>query len=76
MKTLSIDDEFYNHLEVLAEKQQISVETAIQLAISHEVQRQETDVFFASRRRTFARSAFHSALASIADREPDEYDRL
>lgn len=76
MITLSIPDADYKHLETLAQSQNISIETAMSKAISHEVERYETSAFFAERRKRYNPSAFQAALQNISNDIAEEYDQI
>ncbi len=76
MITLNISDTLYKHLGTLARSQNITIETAMSKAISHEVQRYETSAFFAERRKRYNAAAFQAALHNISDTIPENNDQI
>jgi hypothetical protein len=78
MKTisLSIPDSLHASARELAEKEKISLNQLITLALAEKLSALMTEEYLSERARRGDRGKFERAMAKVADIEPEEGDRL
>ena len=78
MSTISVrlPDSLHRKLRELADKENVSINQLITLAVAEKVSALLTEDYLAERAARGERSKFEAALAKVADAPPDERDRL
>ena len=78
MSTLSLDipSFLYEQVKALADKEGVSINEFISMAVIEKVATLETADYLAERARRGSREKLLSVLAKAPDVEPEEYDRL
>jgi HicB family len=78
MKTisLSIPDSLHASARELAEKENLSLNQLITLALAEKISALMTEEYLSERARRGDRGKFERAMAKVADIEPEEGDRL
>ncbi len=78
MSTISVrlPDSLHRKLRELADKENVSINQLITLAVAEKVSALLTEDYLAQRAARSDRSKFEAALAKVADVPPDERDRL
>jgi hypothetical protein len=72
----NIPDALYQQLESFAEKEQISIDGLVAIAISSQISAWLTKDYLKERAERGSWDAFKRVLAKVPDVEPDEMDRL
>ena len=78
MSTISVrlPDSLHRKLRELADKENVSINQLITLAVAEKVSAMLTEDYLAQRAAPGDRSKFEAALAKVADVPTDERDRL
>ncbi|MFN8499237.1 MAG: toxin-antitoxin system HicB family antitoxin [Anaerolineae bacterium] len=78
MSTISVrlPDSLHRKLRELADKENVSINQLITLAVAEKVSALLTDEYLAERATRGERSKFEAALARVGDEPPDERDQL
>ena len=78
MSTISVrlPDSLHRKLRELANKENVSINQLITLAVAEKVSALPTQDYLAERAARGERSKFDAALAKVSDASPDERDRL
>ncbi|MBI1900753.1 MAG: toxin-antitoxin system HicB family antitoxin [Planctomycetia bacterium] len=74
--SLRLPDSLHQMLRTLAEKEQVSINQLITLAVAEKVASLATEDYLAVRAKRASRKKFRRAMAKVADVEPEERDRL
>lgn len=74
--TITLPDSLHCQFQQLAEREGISMDQLAALALTEKIAALMTTDYLAKRTHNGSRSQFEQALASVADVEPQEYDRL
>ena len=72
----NIPDVLYQQIETLANKQNISVEQLVTMALSAQICSWMTKDYLEEIAHQGSWEKFQQALAKVSDREPEDYDRL
>lgn len=78
MSTLSVrlPESLHRKIKELADKEGVSMNQFITLAVSEKMSALLTVDYLKSRARNADRSAFEKIMANVPDIEPEEYDKL
>lgn len=78
MSTLSVQlpNSLYKSLQDLAEREGISIEQFITMAVAEKMAALMTEGYLAERAKRGSREKYEAALAQVPDVEPEEYDKL
>jgi len=71
-----IPDSLYNQVRSLAEREHISIDQLVSIALAAQVSAWLTKDYIEERARRGSREGFLKALEQVPDVEPAEYDRL
>ncbi len=74
--SLRLPDSLHETARALAEKESISLNQLITLALAEKVSALMTEEYLEERARRGSRKKFRRALNKVADVEPEEHDRL
>jgi len=74
--SLRLPEYLHESARKLAERENISINQLITLALAEKVSALMTEDYLADRAKRGDRAKFEAALAKVADVEPDDYDRL
>ena len=74
--SLRIPDSLHTYAKVLAKEDGISVNQLITTALAEKMSALATETYLEERAKRGTRKAFESALASVADVDPEAEDRL
>ena len=72
----NIPDALYQQLESFAEKEQISMDGLVAIALSSQISAWLTKDYLEERAKRGSWDGFERVLAKVPDVEPDEMDRL
>ena len=72
----NIPDVLYQQLESFAEKEQISIEGLLAIALSSQIALWSTSDYLEEKAKRVNWDAFEKVLAKVPNVEPDECDRL
>lgn len=76
MIRLRLPDSLYKAAQKLAQRENISINQLIRLALAEKLSALLTEDYLKERAQRGSREAFEAAMAKVADAEPDERDRL
>jgi hypothetical protein len=74
--SLRLPDSLHEQVRLMAEKDNISINQMITLALAEKLSALMTEEYLESRAKRASRAKFKAAMAQIADVEPEEHDRL
>ena len=74
--TLRLPESLHERVRKLAEKEHVSINQLITLALTEKVSVLLADKYLKARAKRASRRQFTKAMAKVADIEPDEDDRL
>ena len=74
--TLRLPNSLHEQARQLAEKEQVSINQLIALALAEKVSALMTEEYLEERAKRGSREKFQQAMAKVAKVEPDEFDRL
>ena len=74
--SLRLPDSLHRMLRTLAEKDNVSINQLITLAVAEKISALATEDYLAARAKRASRKKFRRAMAKVADVEPEERDRL
>jgi len=74
--SLRLPDSLHETVRELAEKEHVSINHFIALAVSEKISALMTEEYLAERAKRGDRAKFEAALAKVPDVEPEEQDRL
>ena len=74
--SLRLPDSLHEQVRRTAEKEHVSINQVITLALAEKLSALMTEEYLASRSARASRAKFGLAMAQIPDVEPEEYDRL
>jgi hypothetical protein len=74
--SLRLPDSLHHKARELAEKEHISINQLITLALAEKLSALMTEEYLGERARRGDKARFQAAIAKVADVEPDEQDRL
>jgi hypothetical protein len=74
--SLRLPDSLHQKARELAEKENVSINQLITLALAEKISALMTEDYFAARAKRGSRKKFERAMANVPDVEPDEQDRL
>jgi len=74
--SLNLPHSLYNQVKELAEKESISINHLITLALSEKISALITEEYIQKRANRGSRIKFEQAMAKVAKVEPKEYDKL
>lgn len=74
--SLRLPDSLHNSVRELAEKENVSINHLITLALAEKLSALMTEEYLVERARRGNRERFQRALARVPDAEPDDQDRL
>lgn len=76
MLTVHLPDSLYKNLHELAQRDGISVDQFIAIAVAEKMAALMTETYLKERARRGSRAKYEAALAQVPDVEPEPYDRL
>jgi predicted transcriptional regulator len=74
--TLRLPDSLHRRVRELAEEDNISINQFIALALAEKVSALDTETYLTERAKRGSKEKFQRAMAKVADREPEEFDKL
>jgi hypothetical protein len=74
--SLSLPESLHRTARDLAEKENVSLDQLITLALAEKIAALMTEEYLGERARRGDRDAFHKALSKVPDVEPEDRDRL
>lgn len=74
--SLRLPDSLHQQARKLAEKERVSINQLITLALAEKISALMTEDYLAERARRGNREKFLAAMANVPNVEPEEYDRL
>ena len=74
--SLRLPDSLHEKARELAEREDVSINQFITLALAEKISALMTEEYLQERARRGSRAKFKRAMAKVADAEPDEQDRL
>lgn len=74
--TVHLPDSLHKSLHELAQRDGISVDQFIALAVAEKMAELMTETYLEERARRGSRAKYEAALAQVPDVEPEAYDRL
>ncbi len=74
--SLRLPDHLYETIQKLAERESISINQFITLALAEKLSALMTEEYLGERARRGDRKKFEKAMRKVADTEPEEQDRL
>jgi hypothetical protein len=74
--TVDLPKYLYDAIRELAERDNVSINQFITLAIAEKVSAMMTEEYLMERAKRGSREKFDAALSKVADVEPDEHDKL
>ncbi len=74
--SLRLPDSLHEQVRLMAEKDNISINQMITLALAEKLSALMTEDYLESRAKRASRAKFEAAMAQVADVEPEEDDRL
>jgi predicted transcriptional regulator len=74
--SLRIPDSLHEKVRQLAEKEHVSMNQLITLALAEKISALMTEEYLGERARRGDKAKFERAMAKVADVEPEERDRL
>jgi hypothetical protein len=74
--SLRLPESFHESARALAEKENISINQLITLALAEKVSALMTEEYLGARAKRGSKEKSHKAMAKVADVEPEEHDKL
>jgi hypothetical protein len=74
--SLRLPESLHESARALAEKENISINQLITLALAEKVSALMTEEYLGERAKRASKHKFHKAMAKVADVEPEEQDKL
>jgi predicted transcriptional regulator len=74
--TLRLPDSLHRRVRELAEEEKVSINQFIALALAEKISALDTETYLAERAKRGDKEKFKRALAKVADREPEDFDKL
>jgi len=74
--SLRLPDSLHIHVRKLAEREGVSINQFITLALAEKLSALMTEEYLGERARRGDRAKFQAAMAKVADVDPEERDRL
>jgi HicB family len=74
--SLRLPDSLHEQVRLMAEKDNISINQMITLALAEKLSALMTEDYLESRAKRASRAKFEAAMAQVADVQPEEDDRL
>jgi hypothetical protein len=74
--SLRLPESLHETVRALAEKENISINQLITLALAEKVSALMTEEYLGKRAQRGSKERFRKAMAKVADAEPEEQDRL
>ena len=74
--SLRLPESLHNSARALAAKESVSINQLITLALAEKVSALMTEEYLGKRAKRGDRQKFEKAMAKVADREPEEHDKL
>jgi hypothetical protein len=74
--SLRLPESLHESARALAEKENISINQLITLALAEKVSALMTEEYLGERAKRGSKEKFHKAMAKVADVEPEEQDKL
>lgn len=74
--SLRLPDSLHKQVKILAEKENVSINQLITLALAEKLSALMTEEYLEERAKRGNRLKFEQAMAKVARNEPEEYDRL
>jgi hypothetical protein len=74
--SLRLPDSLHECARELAQKENISINQLITLALAEKVSALMTEEYLGERAKRASKAKFRQAMSKVADAEPDEQDRL
>jgi predicted transcriptional regulator len=74
--SLRLPDSLHKHVRKLAEKERVSINHLITLALAEKLSALMTEEYLEERAKRGSRKEFERAMAKVPKVEPEEYDRL
>jgi hypothetical protein len=74
--SLQLPSSLHEQVCILAERENVSVNQLVMLALSEKVSALMTQEYLAERAERGSRENFENALAKVADTDPEECDRI
>jgi len=74
--SLRLPESLHESARVLAERENISINQLIALALAEKVSALMTEEYLGKRAKRGSRRKFDKAMAKVPDVEPEEYDKL
>jgi hypothetical protein len=74
--SLRLPDSLHESARALAEKENISINQLITLALAEKVSALMTEEYLGKRAKRGSKGKFHKAMAKVPDVEPEEQDKL
>ena len=74
--SLRLPESLHESARALAEKENISINQLITLALAEKVSALMTEEYLGERAKRGSKRKFHKAMAKVADAEPEEHDKL
>jgi hypothetical protein len=74
--SLRLPDSLHEQVRLMAEKDNISINQMITLALAEKLSALMTEEYLESRAKRASRAKFEAAMAQVADVEPEDADRL
>ena len=74
--SLRLPDSLHRQVRILAEKESVSINQLITLALAEKTSALMTEDYLTERAKRGSREKFARVMAQVAKVEPEEYDRL
>jgi hypothetical protein len=74
--SLRLPESLHDSARALAAKESVSINQLITLALAEKVSALMTEEYLGKRAKRGDKRKFEKAMAKVADREPEEHDRL
>jgi len=74
--SLRLPESLHDKLRELAEKENISINQLITLAVAEKISALDTEDYLTERAKRGSKEKFERALSQIKDAEPEEWDRF
>ncbi len=74
--SLRLPDSLHKQVRKLAEKESVSINQLITLALSEKLSALMTEEYLEARAKRGSREKFERAMAKVSKAEPEKYDRL
>ncbi len=74
--SLRLPDSLHRQVRILAEKESVSINQLITLALAEKISALMTEDYLTERAQRGSREKFERVMVKVAQVEPEEYDRL